>query len=66
MRAMDYGKGYRYSHDYSGHFVEQEYLPPSLRDARYYYPAPQGREREIEERMREWWGDDAVDQAESA
>ena len=66
MRAMDYGKGYRYSHDYTGHFVEQEYLPHSLRDARYYFPAPQGREREIEERMREWWGDDAADQSESA
>ena len=66
MRAMDYGKGYRYSHDYTGHFVEQEYLPPSLRDARYYFPALQGKEREIEERMREWWGGDAANQAESA
>ena len=66
MRAMDYGKGYRYSHDYTGHFVEQEYLPPSLQDARYYFPAPQGREREIEQRMREWWGGDAADQPESA
>ena len=56
MRGMDYGKGYRYSHDYDGHFVEQEYLPPSLRETRYYFPASQGREREIEERLREWWG----------
>ena len=66
MRSMDYGKGYRYSHDFPGHFVEQEYLPDGLRGARYYYPAPQGREREIEERLREWWGKDGRDQADSA
>lgn len=66
MKAMDYGKGYRYSHDFRGHFAEQEYLPPSLRDAKYYFPALQGREREIEERMREWWGNYASGQADSA
>jgi putative ATPase len=66
MRAMDYGKAYRYSHDYEGHFVEQEYLPHSLREARYYFPAPQGREREIEERLREWWGNDRLGQSDSA
>ena len=56
MRAMDYGKDYRYAHNYPGHFVEQEYLPASLQDARYYYPATEGKEREIEERLRGWWG----------
>ena len=66
MQAMEYGKGYRYAHDYAGHFAEQEYLPPSVRGARYYFLASQGREREIEARLRKWWGDDAVDQAESA
>ena len=57
MRAMDYSKDYRYAHNYPGHFVEQEYLPASLRDAKYYYPATEGKEREIEERLRGWWGD---------
>jgi putative ATPase len=66
MRDMEYGKGYRYSHDYEGHFVEQEYLPPGLKGARYYFPAAQGREREIEERMREWWGGGEDSQAENA
>jgi len=29
-------KGYRYPHDYPGHYVEQQYLPDDLRGARYY------------------------------
>ena len=66
MKAMDYGKGYRYSHDFPGHFVEQEYLPPSLKDARYYFPAVQGKEGEIEERLRNWWGEDRSGQADNA
>ena len=66
MKDMDYGKGYRYSHDFPGHFVEQEYLPPSLKDARYYFPAVQGKEREIEERLRNWWGEGRSGQADNA
>ena len=61
MKAMDYGKGYRYAHDYPGHFVEQEFLPPSLQGSRYYQPATEGKEKEIEERMRKWWGEQNVD-----
>ena len=66
MKAMDYGKGYRYSHDYPGHFVEQVYLPPSLEGSRYYFPSAEGKERDIEERLRLWWGLDPPDQADSA
>jgi putative ATPase len=56
MRDLGYGKGYRYAHEYPGHFVEQEYLPSELKDRRYYHPSTQGKEKEIEERLREWWG----------
>ncbi len=57
MRAMDYGKGYRYGHDFACHFVEQEYLPSPLKDATYYFPSSEGKEEEIGERLRRWWGD---------
>lgn len=57
MRDMDYGKGYRYAHDHPGHFVAQEYLPPSLQDRRYYHPSPEGQEREIAARLEQWWGE---------
>ena len=60
MRDLDYGKGYRYSHEYPGHFAEQEYLPPTLRDRRYYQPSFEGKEREIEERLKKWWGEDST------
>ena len=29
-------QGYRYPHDYPGHWVAQQYLPDELKDARYY------------------------------
>ena len=66
MRAMDYGKGYRYSHDFPGHFVAQEYLPPGLSGSRYYHPAEEGKEKEIRERLQKWWGDEGADQADNA
>ena len=56
MRGMGYGSGYKYSHDYEGHFEAQEYLPPELSDRRYYEPSDQGSEAAIAERMRRWWG----------
>ena len=56
MRQMDYGKDYKYSHDYEGHFAPQEYLPPQLQARRYYHPGTEGAEKEIAERLRRWWG----------
>ncbi len=58
MRGLGYGSGYKYSHDYEGHFETQEYLPPELSGRRYYEPSDQGSEAAIGERMRRWWGDD--------
>ena len=57
MRSMGYGKDYQYAHDHPGHFVEQDFLPPSLKDRRYYQPTEEGTAKEISERMKEWWGD---------
>ncbi len=57
MRGMGYGKSYKYAHDQEGHFVVQDYLPPSLKGRRYYEPSEEGQEREIGERLRKWWRD---------
>jgi putative ATPase len=57
MQGMGYGKGYRYAHDYPGHFVEQEFLPPSLKGRRYYQPSKEGKEKLIGERLEQWWGE---------
>ncbi len=46
---LGYGKGYKYPHDYPGHWVEQDYMPPSLKGKRYYIPSEQGQEAKIKE-----------------
>ena len=51
---LGHGEGYRYPHDFPGHVVPQEYLPPGAKERRYYEPSDQGREREIGRRLAEW------------
>jgi putative ATPase len=55
MKDVGYGKGYKYAHDFEGHFVEQQNMPELLKDRRYYSPGDQGYEKQVKERMREWW-----------
>jgi putative ATPase len=57
MRQMGHGRGYKYAHDYPGHFVKQQNLPPSLQEKRYYIPGDQGYEKEIADRLNKWWGE---------
>ncbi|MFP4389729.1 MAG: replication-associated recombination protein A [Desulfococcaceae bacterium] len=54
MKSLGYGKDYRYAHDYEDGYVPQEYLPESLRGARFYEPADRGHERKIRERLARW------------
>ena len=60
MSGMGYGKGYRYAHEYEGHFTEQDYLPPSVQGRRYFQPSTEGQEKEIKERLERWWGADSA------
>ena len=57
MSDLGYGEGYRYAHDYPGHFVEQEYLPSSLRSQRFWL-SDEGNasEAKMMERQRHRWG----------
>ena len=59
MTGMGYGKGYRYAHEYEGHFTEQDYLPPSVQGRHYFQPTTEGQEKEIKERLESWWGEDS-------
>lgn len=54
MKNLGYGKGYKYAHEFAGHYVKQQGLPDSLKDRRYYEPGDQGYEREIMERLKKW------------
>ena len=46
-----FGKGYKYPHEFPGHYVEQNYLPDELKGRIYYEPDGQGKEAEIKERL---------------
>ncbi len=55
MKEMGYGEDYKYAHDYPEHFVEQQHLPDSIKDRKFYTPGKQGYEKEIEARLKGWW-----------
>lgn len=44
---LGHGKGYKYPHDYPGHWTPQEYMPPSVRGHVYYVPGDLGNEAKI-------------------
>jgi putative ATPase len=50
-RALGYGRGYRYAHDYAGNVVEQQYLPDQLAGRRYYTPGDNPHERALVARL---------------
>ncbi len=51
MKELDYGKGYRYAHDYEEKLTDMRCLPDSLADRRYYLPTRQGEEADLSERL---------------
>jgi putative ATPase len=55
MKNLDYGKNYKYSHDYPGNFVEQDYLPKEIKNQRLYIPQQNAQEAKIWERLKNWW-----------
>ncbi|CAG0988242.1 Replication-associated recombination protein A [Anaerolineae bacterium] len=55
MKSMGYGEGYKYPHDFDGHFTQQQYLPDPLKGKVYYRPATTGREKDIRDRLLRMW-----------
>lgn len=53
MKELDYGKGYKYAHDYEDKLTDMQCLPDSLIGREYYKPTEQGVEKKIKERLRE-------------
>ena len=54
MKELEYGKGYKYAHDYEDAFVPQEYLPEKLQGQVLYEPTDAGFEKTIRERVNVW------------
>jgi putative ATPase len=54
MKALDYGKGYRYAHDEDEAVADMSCLPPALEGRQYYEPTDRGFEQEIRRRLQGW------------
>ena len=48
---LGHGDGYKYSHDYPNHYVDQQYLPYELKGKEFYVPGELGYEAKIREHM---------------
>ncbi len=48
---LGHGKDYKYPHNYPGHYVEQEYLPPTLKNIKFYEPTEEGTEIKIKKSL---------------
>lgn len=56
MEELGYKKGYKYSHDYEGHFVKQQYVPDEIVGKSFWTVQPNAAEARIKERMDRLWG----------
>lgn len=56
MKDLGYGKDYKYSHDGSGNFVNQEFLPKELENQKFYEPGNNTREEVIRKFLKSRWG----------
>jgi len=57
MKELDYGKEYKYAHDYKDNFVQQEYLPRELNKNHFWEPQTNPSEVKMQEWMKKLWGD---------
>lgn len=57
MKNLDYGKDYRYSHDFDNNFAEQEFLPEQLSGTTFYEPGNNAREAELRKYLKHLWKD---------
>jgi putative ATPase len=55
MKELNYGKEYKYAHDYKGNFADQSYLPDEMKNAQYYFPTENGLEKPLKERLKTLW-----------
>ena len=54
MKALDYGKGYKYAHDEAEGIAAMDCLPVSLAGKKYYQPTSRGFEQTLRERIEQW------------
>ena len=55
MEDLGYADGYRYAHDFPGHFADLEFMPSDLAGTKLYDPADNRKEAEMRARLSELW-----------
>ena len=56
MKELGYHDGYKYPHDYPGHFTPQQYMPDELQDRRLWHGQHSPQEEKLWQRMVNYWG----------
>ncbi len=57
MKDLDYGKEYKYAHDYTGNFVDQEFMPDEIKGTCLYEPGRNAREEQFRKFLKDRWSD---------
>ena len=55
MEELGYADGYKYAHDYPGHFADLEFMPSELSGTKFYEPADNRHEDGLRSRLEELW-----------
>lgn len=55
MKDLDYGKEYKYAHSFEGNFVDQDFLPEEIKDAKFYEPGNNATEKKIYDELKKKW-----------
>lgn len=57
MKELGYGQNYAYAHDYEGHFVTHEFLPPEISGTTFYQPGNNPKENQFRQYLKSLWKD---------
>lgn len=55
MEELGYSDGYKYAHDYPGHFADLEFMPEGLAGRKFYEPADNRQEETLRGRLENLW-----------
>ena len=55
MKDLDYGKHYKYAHDFTDNFIDQEFLPKEIENTKLYEPGKNSRENVLREFLKKRW-----------
>ena len=55
MADLGYSDGYKYAHDFPGHFADQEFMPAELSGKKFYEPAENKQEESLRSRLEVLW-----------